>query len=151
LEEKNRSYEEAPSGITGFGIHPLLLLDKAVSDEQYRWVLGKDMEKLKRMTLLDIPSVVKATSENPARTFGLENRGFIKPGYLANLLVVDRVESYEIDASTFASKAKMSPYDGIKCCIKPWKVFLRGKEVQREPLGKVLRSGRRQNESRKEI
>ncbi len=65
LEEKNRDYSEAPSGITGFGIHPLLLLNKAVVEEQFP-------DELAPGKFLKIDKVVKAMSENPARTFGLK-------------------------------------------------------------------------------
>ncbi|MDR1560109.1 MAG: dihydroorotase [Clostridiales bacterium] len=56
--------------------------------------------------------VIKLMAETPARLLGLEDKGELRPGADADLFVADFDETYAIDASGFASKAKYSPYDG---------------------------------------
>jgi len=51
-------------------------------------------------------------AKTPAALLGLENKGYIKPGADADLIVVNVNDGYVISAADFESKAKYSPYDG---------------------------------------
>jgi len=124
LEEKNQAFLEAPSGFPGFESYPLVILDQVFKNE------------------LSLESFVKITSENPAKIFKLKNKGSIKVGYDADLIVVDRGEDYPIDSKKFKSKAKFSPYQNYQTSVHIWKVFLRGKEVNNDesnPMGNVIK------------
>ncbi len=122
IKEKQDEFS-APSGFPGFETYPLLLLDK-VSKYQ-----------------LSLEIFIKVASENPALQFNLKNKGFIKEGYDADLIIIDKVPNYEIKSKNFKSKAKYSPYENFSTSIQIWKVFLRGSEVnneQTEPIGKII-------------
>jgi len=97
---------------------------------------------------MSLSKLVKLTAEKPAKIFNLCERGFLGEGNWADIVVVDMKREYEIDSSAFFSKAKYSPFDGIRVKGKPIKTFVNGKLVidEGELLGKsvaghILRSG----------
>lgn len=123
-EEKNAKFLDAPSGFPGFESYPLIVLDQVFKNE------------------FSLELFVKITSENPAKIFNLKNKGFIKAGYDADLIIVDRGEDYPIDSNKFKSKAKFSPYQNYQTSVHIWKVFLRGIEVNKDesnPMGNVIK------------
>ena len=124
IEEKSKQYLDAPSGFPGFETYPLVLLDKVA---RYQ---------------LSLEFFVKAASENPAKRFGLKNKGFLKEGYDADLLIIDKVEEYPINPQEFKTKAKFSPFENCMTTIQIWKVFLKGNEINQEeskPKGEIVK------------
>jgi dihydroorotase len=124
LEEKTQQYFDAPSGFPGFETYPLLMLNKVFNFQ------------------LSLERFVKVASENPANRFNLRNKGFIKEGYDADLVIVDKVNDYIINPQNFKTKAKFSPYEKFSTNVQIWKVFLRGQEINTEnsvPKGKIVR------------
>jgi dihydroorotase len=108
LEEKDKDYKEAPSGVPGVQtLLPLML--NAVNENKL---------SLKRM--------VELVSENPARIFGLKNRGYIKEGFQADITVVDMGEKYTIKDEAQFSKCGWTPYHGFEVQGKPVKTFVNG-------------------------
>ena len=73
-EEKDQDYLMAPSGFPGFETYPLTLLHKVFN---YK---------------LSLENFVKVSSENPAKMFNLNKKGFIKEGFDADLIIVDKVQ-----------------------------------------------------------
>jgi dihydroorotase len=71
LDEKNRSYLEAPAGVPGLETMLPLLLDAVNHGE---------------LTLND---VARVTAQGPAQVFGLKNKGALTVGKQADLVVVD--------------------------------------------------------------
>ena len=123
-EEKSKSFLDAPSGFPGFESYPLIILDQVFKNE------------------FSLESFVKITSENPAKIFKLSNKGFIRAGYDADLIILDRGVDYPIESKQFKSKAKYSPYQNYQTSVHIWKVFLRGIEVNNEeskPIGNVIK------------
>ena len=51
-------------------------------------------------------------SYNPAEILHLENKGSLRPGKDADVVVIDPEEAYTIDVNTFVSKGKNSPFHG---------------------------------------
>lgn len=124
LEEKSRDYLSSPSGFPGFDTYPLILLEKVIQNE------------------LPLKIFVKAASENPALKFNLKNKGFIKEGYDADLLIIDKVPEVPINPQKFKTKAKFTPFENFRSTIKVWKVFLRGIEINCNdsiPNGKLIK------------
>ena len=111
-EEKAKGIEEAPFGIVG--------LETAFP------VLFTELVKPGRMTLARLQEVL---SETPAEVFGLENRGRIRKGALADLVLIDPDAEYEIDPAQFKSKGKNTPYGGKKVCGKVLWTMVGGKIV----------------------
>jgi dihydroorotase len=123
-EEKEKSFLDAPSGFPGFESYPLIVLDQVFNNE------------------ISLESFVKITSENPAMTFKLDNKGFIKEGYDADLIIVDRGVDYPIESKKFKSKAKFSPFQNYQTSVHIWKVFLRGIEIniaKSNPMGNIIK------------
>ncbi len=124
LKEKSQNYFEAPSGFPGFETYPLLILDKVFNFQ------------------LSLERFVEVASENPSKVFNLRNKGFIKEGYDADLVIIDRVNEYKIDPQNFETKAKFSPFENFNTKVKIWKVFLRGIEINKKdskPTGKIIK------------
>jgi dihydroorotase len=124
LKEKAQEYVNAPSGFPGFETCALTLLDKVFRNE------------------LPLETFVKATSENPAEIFKIKNKGFIKTGYDADLIIVEKIPESPINPESFKTKAKFSPFEDYKTSVQIWKVFLNGIEINNnntEPNGNIIK------------
>lgn len=86
-----------------------------------------------RMTLLDL---VRLLSENPARTFGLDDcKGSIAVGKDADFVILDPNQTWRLDEQELHSSAGWSPYHDLAMQGKIIRTFVRGKEVYN---GKVI-------------
>jgi len=95
---------------------------------------------------LPISELLRLMSEKPAEIFHLRDRGSLSEGNIADIVVVDVNREHKIDASSFHSKAKFSPFDGWRVKGKPVKTFLNGQlimdedEIVAKPAtGRILR------------
>lgn len=93
LEEKQQSYLQAPSG------GPLV---------QHALLALLDMVKQGKMTL---EQVVQKTAHNTAICFQIEQRGFIREGYWADLVLVDLNKPYTVQKENILSKCGWSPFE----------------------------------------
>jgi dihydroorotase len=75
---------------------------------------------------LSLAELVRRTAEGPAEIFHLSNRGFLEEGNWADVVVVDMKREHVIDSSCFLSKAKYSPFDGMRVKGKAVKTFVNG-------------------------
>ncbi|GAC1318505.1 MAG: dihydroorotase [Chloroflexota bacterium] len=98
-----------------------------------------------RMTL---PEYVRATSEGPARMWGLYPRkGSIAIGADADLTIVDLDKTGVIDASVMHGKNNHNPFEGHQTKGQPVATIVRGTIVMRdgalvgEPSGRMIRPG----------
>lgn len=65
-------------------------------------------------------------SRNPAGLLGLQNRGLIKEGFAADLVLLDTEKEFTVDTRTFFSKGKASPQNGRRLCGTVERVWYRG-------------------------
>ncbi len=72
---------------------------------------------------------MKLLVDRPSEIFGLVDRGALKQGNFADLVVVDFNKKYRIDASKFKSKAKFSPFDKWAVQGKILKTYANGNLV----------------------
>lgn len=102
IEEKEKSFEEAPPGLPGVETMVPLLLD----------AVNKGKVKFEKL--------VPLITENSARIFGLQGKGKIQEGFDADLTVIDMEMQREINNENVISKCGWSPYAGMK--LKGWPV-----------------------------
>lgn len=86
--------------------------------------------------LLSLGRIVDALTETPSSIFGLVRKGKLEKGYDADVTIIDPKKRFKIDASTFQSKAKYSPFDGVKVIGKPVMTLVGGRVVMDE--GEIL-------------
>jgi dihydroorotase len=93
LDEKIMEFDHAPSGISG--------LETAV---------GLSM-KLVDEGILTLKQLVEKMAFNPAKIVGI-NKGTLKQGSDADIVVVDTRKEYRVNVSEFKSKGKNTPFEG---------------------------------------
>jgi dihydroorotase len=94
LEEKNNVYTKAPSG-GPLVQHALIAMIQAHKQ-------GK----------ISLEKIVQKMCHNPARLFQVKDRGFIKEGYYADLVLVDVEKSQEVTKDNLLYKCGWSPFEG---------------------------------------
>lgn len=94
FEEKSKPYAEAPSG------GPLV---------QHALQALLDLYHEGKMTL---EQITEKTAHNTAICFQVQNRGFIREGYYADLVLVDLNKPYTVNRSNILSKCGWSPFEG---------------------------------------
>ena len=93
-DEKDLEFDQAPFGITG--------LETAVS-------LAFD---LVNQGVIDIERLVKLCSTNPARIFGLQDRGSLRENAHADVTILDPACEWVFDVSNSKSKSRNTPFHG---------------------------------------
>jgi allantoinase len=84
---------------------------------------------------LDLPRLVRLTSENPARLFGLwPRKGALAPGADADVVLVDLQTEWVHDHRTLYTKARDVAllYDGLRLRGRPVATVVRGRVVMRD-------------------
>lgn len=94
IEEKEQPYLQAPSG------GPLV---------QHALLALLDMVQQGKLTL---EQLIQKTAHNTALCFQIEQRGFIREGYWADLVLVDLNKPYQVNRQNILSKCGWSPFEG---------------------------------------
>lgn len=76
-----------------------------------------------------IERVVECMCHNPAKLFEVEDRGYIRPGYFADLVLVRPNDYWTVEKNNIASKCGWSPLEGHTFTHKIVSTFINGKEV----------------------
>ena len=108
LEEKSSSYLKAPSG-GPLVQHALLALLEKVSEK-----------------VLSIEKLVEKACHNPAIIFQIENRGFIKKGYYADLVLIDPKAPQTVCKENILYKCGWSPFEGTTFSSSVTHTFVNG-------------------------
>ena len=61
-----------------------------------------------------LEKVIEKMCHAPAELFGIENRGFIRPGYFADLVIVDPNQSWTVNSENILYKCGWSPFEGTQ-------------------------------------
>ena len=79
----------------------------------------------------DIPltRIASVLSEKTAEMFGIEDRGFLKEGYYADLVVVDMDSFQTVSSEDTDCKCGWSPYEGERLKGRITDVFVNGHHV----------------------
>ncbi|WP_230840765.1 dihydroorotase [Gloeobacter morelensis] len=126
LSEKDRDYAEAPAGMPGVETSLPLMLTALARDE------------------VNFAQIVRWMSRGAAKAYGIPNKGSLRPGFDADLVLVD-LESYEpVRAERMASKCGWSPFEGWSLTGWPVLTVVGGRvafeagEVQTDTRGSAL-------------
>lgn len=119
LEEKQQSYFNAPSG------GPLV-----------QHALQAMLEKMEQ-GMISIERIVEKIAHAPAILFHIEKRGFIREGYFADLVVVDKKQT-TVTRDALLYKCGWSPFEGTTFSYTIDKTFVNGNLVYAD--GKISSS-----------
>ena len=94
LEAKQKPYFDAPSGIPSIQHSLQMMLEAVVADREL------------------LPLIVQKMCHNPALLFGIRDRGFIRPGYKADLVLVRPNVEETVTQESLLYKCEWSPLEG---------------------------------------
>lgn len=86
------------------------------------------MLQLMEEGVLSLETIVEKMCHNPARLFRIEDRGFIREGYRADLALV-RPERWQLTRESILSKCGWSPLEGRTFDWRVMKTFINGHQV----------------------
>ncbi|MDP3765195.1 MAG: amidohydrolase family protein [Nanoarchaeota archaeon] len=70
--------------------------------------------------MITLPKIMQLCCENPAKIFKIKNKGILKEGYDADLVIVDLDKRQAVRNEDLLTKCKWSPYEGK--ILKGWPV-----------------------------
>ncbi len=108
-DEKALEFDQAPAGITG--------LESAVG-------LAFD---LVHQGVIDLERLVTLCSTNPARIFGLKDRGSLHQNSWADVTILDPNLPWKFDVSLSKSKSRNTPFDGRRMTGAAVATIVRGR------------------------
>lgn len=130
IDEKSQSYLKAPSGGP--------LVQHAVPVMLRFWKEGK----------ITLPELVQKMSHAPAECFQIADRGFIREGYWADLILVDPNDSWTVSKENILYKCGWSPFEGEVMPARITHTFVSGNlawengQLSKMPHGMRLRFAR---------
>lgn len=108
LDEKSKSFKEAPSGFPSIEIASRIFLSEVFREK------------------LPLKELVSLYSTKPAKILGLHNKGSLTPGYDADFVVVRQVDPYKIQAEKMLGAQKWTPWEDYEVCAEIEQVFIKG-------------------------
>ncbi len=93
-EEKAEKYFRSPAGLP-LVQHALLTLFDLAADKK-----------------IDVELIVERACHAPADIFGVKERGYIREGWYADLVVVDPKKKYRVSPENLLSRCQWSPFEG---------------------------------------
>ncbi len=93
-EEKAEKYFRSPAGLP-LVQHALLTLFDLAADKK-----------------IDVELIAERASHAPADIFGVKDRGYIREGWYADLVVVDPKKKYRVSSENLLSRCQWSPFEG---------------------------------------
>jgi dihydroorotase len=85
------------------------------------------MLELAAKSLFCVTTVVEKMAHAPAILFGIDRRGFIRPGYYADLVLVDPAGTWTVSKENILYKCGWSPFEGQTFQHSVWKTFVNGR------------------------
>ena len=108
IEEKNNAYLQAPSGL------PLVQHSLNMMLDFYQ------------QGVISLEKVVEKMSHTPAVCFNVAERGYIREGYFADLVLVDMESKWTVNKDNILFKCGWSPLEGKEFNNKVLKTFVNG-------------------------
>ena len=110
-EEKNKPYPKSPSGMPGTQTIGLIMTDY--------YLKGK----------ISLKKLVDLLCKNPCKIFGIEGRGEIKEGNIADLTFYKLNKPFLIQNEWIESNCKWSPFNGKEIGVSPFATIIGGEKV----------------------
>jgi dihydroorotase len=126
LNEKNQTYFKAPAGLPLVQHALVVLFDLASRGE------------------ISLELVVDRACHAPADLFGVKERGYVREGWYADLVIVDPQRPFRVEKSNLLCKCRWSPFEGhefsstIDTTIVNGEVVYRDGEVTNNVAGQRL-------------
>lgn len=111
LQEKQQDYNQAPAGLP-LVEHALLSLLEAVKDKR-----------------LSIELVIEKIAHNPAKRYAINNRGFIREGYYADLVLVDMHQTTTVSNKNTHYHCGWTPFDNHQFSSSIQSTWVNGQQV----------------------
>jgi dihydroorotase len=111
IEEKNQTYFKAPSGTP--------LVQHALPAMLELWHKDK----------ISIEKIVEKMCHTPSDCYSIEKRGYIRPGYFADLVIVDPEEQWIVSPENIHYKCGWSAFEGTTFHSQVTHTFVNGKLV----------------------
>lgn len=111
LQEKEQDYNQAPAGLP-LVQHALLSLLDHVKNQQ-----------------LSIEQVVEKTAHNPAKRYAIKDRGFIKEGYFADLVLINTQQSTMATHESALYHCGWTPFAGHQFSSSIQSTWVNGQQV----------------------
>lgn len=92
------------------------------------------MLNLYREGIVSLPQIVKLMCHNPAELYQIKQRGFIREGYYADLVLVDLNHEKRIANADMLYKCGWTPYDGMSAKSKVTHTFVNGNLVYHDGI-----------------
>jgi dihydroorotase len=133
--------------------HAPHLLSEKQSDNYFKTPAGMPMVQDALVSLLEnyhdgifsLEFIVDKTSHAVAQLFNIHERGFIREGYWADLVLVDLEQVYTATNAKALAKCAWTPYDGYNfrsmiaaTLVNGQIVWQNGKLTERSPVGQAL-------------
>lgn len=116
LNEKNNTYFKAPAGLPLVQHAVLTLFDLAKRGE------------------ISLELLVERSSHAPADIFGVKERGYIREGWFADLVIVDQKRPYVVDSANVLYKCGWSPFEGHQFSATIDTTIINGEVVYRDGI-----------------
>ena len=114
-DEKEQAFDDSPFGVVGFETAFAILHTRLVLEGH-----------------ITLPTLVARMSTGPARAMGLPG-GSLGPGERADLVLIDPLAEWTIDAAAFLSKCSNTPFGGIQVRGRVMRTLVDGDTVWRVP------------------
>ncbi|MEY3049900.1 MAG: hypothetical protein RL365_1938 [Bacteroidota bacterium] len=118
LEEKGQNYLNAPSGGPLVQHALLAMLEKSIQG------------------VISIERIVEKMAHAPADLFRINNRGYIKEGYYADLVEINTGRKTQVNQNNVFYKCGWSPFEGITFNHEVSRTFVNGRLVYED--GKII-------------
>ena len=114
MSEKSASYFKAPAGLPLVQHAVLTLFDLVAKGE------------------ISIELLVDRVSHAPADLFGVTERGYVREGWFADLVIVDPASPYKVSDGNLLSKCRWSPFEGHEFSASIDTTIVNGEVVYRD-------------------
>lgn len=119
LAEKQVAYDQAPAGLP--------LVQHALPSLLDQVAKGR----------LSITQVVEKVSHNPAIRYGVDERGYIREGYFADLVLADLSERTPVTDASSLYHCGWSPFVGVEFAARIKRTWVNGVQAYRDTEGAV--------------